>query len=146
MATLALYGLIALIAVAILFALGVWLLPGGEQIAPPAPDLKPWLLAERPLTSQDVAEIKLPVALRGYRFAETDLLLDRLTEEIRTRDVEIERLRAARSDDGPTTQAGQASDWAPSDWAPPVGWSAEPEPVADADPEPPVTDDSPLDR
>ncbi len=27
--------------------------------------------------------MKLPVALRGYRFAETDLLLDRLADELR---------------------------------------------------------------
>jgi hypothetical protein len=39
---------------------------------------------------------RLPVALRGYRFAETDLLLDRLTEELRLRDDEIARLRGAR--------------------------------------------------
>jgi hypothetical protein len=36
------------------------------------------------------------VALRGYRFAETDLLLDRLTDELRQRDDEIARLRGAR--------------------------------------------------
>ncbi len=36
--------------------------------------------------------MRLPVALRGYRFAETDLLLDRLVEEIRTRDEHIDRL------------------------------------------------------
>ena len=36
--------------------------------------------------------MRLPVALRGYRFAETDLLLDRLTEELRLRDEEIARL------------------------------------------------------
>ena len=37
--------------------------------------------------------MRLPVALRGYRFAETDLLLDRLAAELRVRDAEIERLR-----------------------------------------------------
>jgi len=37
--------------------------------------------------------VRLPVALRGYRFAETDLLLDRLVEELRARDEEIARLR-----------------------------------------------------
>jgi len=34
--------------------------------------------------------------LRGYRFAETDLLLDRLAEELKARDAEIERLRGHR--------------------------------------------------
>jgi len=37
--------------------------------------------------------VRLPVALRGYRFAETDLLLDRLVEELRARDEEIAGLR-----------------------------------------------------
>ncbi len=44
-----------------------------------------------------MAAVRLPVALRGYRFAETDLLLDRLAEELRARDAEIDRLRELRS-------------------------------------------------
>ena len=44
-----------------------------------------------------MAAVRLPVALRGYRFAETDLLLDRLAEELRARDEEIDRLRELRS-------------------------------------------------
>ena len=93
MASLFLYGFIALIAIGALFGLAVVLLPPGEQIAPPAPDVKPWAIADHSLTSQDVVEVRLPVALRGYRFAETDALLDRLTEEIRLRDEEIAELR-----------------------------------------------------
>ena len=93
MTSLIIYGFIALIAVGVLFALAVMLLPPGEQIAPPAPDVKPWELSERPMEAKDVMEVKLPVALRGYRFAETDALLDRLTEELHRRDDEIARLR-----------------------------------------------------
>jgi hypothetical protein len=52
-------------------------------------------LPDRPLLPEDVIATRLPVALRGYRFAETDLLLDRLTLELRERDEEIERLRGA---------------------------------------------------
>jgi DivIVA domain-containing protein len=92
-ASLILYGFIALIAVGVLFGLAVLLLPPGEQIAPPAPDVKPWELADHELSSQDVVDVRLPVALRGYRFAETDALLDRLTDELRRRDHEIARLR-----------------------------------------------------
>ncbi len=40
--------------------------------------------------------MRLPVALRGYRFAETDQLLDTLAEEIRWRDAELEQLRGGR--------------------------------------------------
>jgi hypothetical protein len=96
---LLLYGLIAMIAVGLLFGLAVLVLPSGEQIAPPAPDIKPWALADRPLHAEDVVDVRLPVALRGYRFAETDLLLDRLTEELRARDEEIARLLGGAPDD-----------------------------------------------
>lgn len=95
--TLLLYALLAIIVVAGLFALAVFVLPKGEQLAPPAADTRPWeTLPERQLRPEDVVAARLPVALRGYRFAETDLLLDRLTDELRMRDEEIARLRGAR--------------------------------------------------
>lgn len=95
--TLLLYALLAIIVIAGLFALAVFVLPKGEQLAPPAPDTRPWgALPERQLLPEDVVAARLPVALRGYRFAETDLLLDRLTDELRLRDDEIARLRGAR--------------------------------------------------
>src|SRR5882672_7716126 len=96
--TLFLYALLAIIVVAGLFALAVYVLPKGEQIAPPAPDTRPWeSLPDHQLRPEDVVSARLPVALRGYRFAETDLLLDRLTDELRERDDEIARLRGART-------------------------------------------------
>ncbi len=94
MTTLLLYAVLALVAVGVLFGLAVFVLPKGEQVAPPAPDVHPWdALPDRPLRADDVEEVRLPVTLRGYRFAETDLLLDRLTDELRRRDEEIARLR-----------------------------------------------------
>lgn len=94
MLTLLLYALLALVLVGGLFLLAAKLLPAGEQIAPPVRDDPIWTLpADRPLVAEDVASVRLPVALRGYRFAETDLLLDRLTEELRRRDEEIAYLR-----------------------------------------------------
>jgi hypothetical protein len=39
--------------------------------------------------------VRIPVSLRGYRFAETDDLIDRLAAEIVVRDEEIARLRKA---------------------------------------------------
>jgi hypothetical protein len=94
--TLALYGLLAVVVMGGLFLIAVNVLPSGEQIAPPIRDEAPWdLPASRPLGPEDVAAIRLPVALRGYRFAETDVLLDRLGEELRARDVEIAQLRSA---------------------------------------------------
>ncbi|MCU1657273.1 MAG: cell division protein DivIVA [Pseudonocardiales bacterium] len=95
MVTLLLYGLLAIGLIGGLFLLAVRVLPAGEQIAPPVRDEPVWMLAaDRRLAATDVTEVRLPVALRGYRFAETDQLLDRLAEEIRLRDEELDRLRA----------------------------------------------------
>lgn len=89
------YGLLAVAVAAGLFVLAAWLLPAGEQIAPVIRDEPVWELPlDQRLDPDAVSEVKLPVALRGYRFAETDLLLDRLGEELRERDAEIERLRS----------------------------------------------------
>ncbi|MGN6608080.1 MAG: hypothetical protein ACTHMS_13840 [Jatrophihabitans sp.] len=95
------YGGLAVVVAAGLFALATWLLPAGEQIAPPVRDDPLWTLPDdRRLEGQDVDAVKLPVALRGYRFAETDQLLDRLAAELRERDEIIARLRAHEPADG----------------------------------------------
>ncbi len=111
--SLLLYGLVALVAVAVLFALAVRFLPAGEQIAPPAPDVKLWTLADHELSSQDVIDVRLPVALRGYRFAETDALLDRLSVELRQRDAEIARLREQAAPP-PAAPAAYSPDYDPT--------------------------------
>lgn len=94
MLTLALYALLAVLVGLGLFLLAAHVLPAGEQIAPPLRDEPVWHLpAGHRLSAGDVAGVRLPVALRGYRFSETDVLLDRLAEELRARDEEIARLR-----------------------------------------------------
>ncbi|MEO6886306.1 MAG: hypothetical protein ABI232_08495 [Jatrophihabitantaceae bacterium] len=96
MLTLLLYGVLAIVVVVVLFLVVANVLPAGEQIAPPLRDEPPWLLpTTRRLVPAEVEAIRLPVAVRGYRFAETDLLLDRLGDELRERDAEIARLRDA---------------------------------------------------
>jgi hypothetical protein len=125
--TLALYGLLAVVVIGVLYLVAARLLPAGEQIAPPVRDEPLWALpSERPLVAADVAEVRLPVALRGYRFAETDLLLDRLVEELRARDEEIARLRG----EAPVTRAGQP------DPAPGARFQPPPEPVVGSSPSP----------
>lgn len=124
MLTLALYGLLAVVLIGCLFLVAARLLPAGEQIAPPVRDEAIWELpAERALAAADVAEVRLPVALRGYRFAETDLLLDRLVEELRARDSEIAQLRATpagqRGGALPEAPGGQTQTHRPP---PEVGW------------------------
>jgi hypothetical protein len=98
--TLALYGLLAILLAGALFLLAAFLLPSGEQIAPPIRDEPEWdLPPDRRLGSAEVTAVRLPVALRGYRFAETDRLLDRLALELDERDAEIARLRGRADED-----------------------------------------------
>ncbi len=94
MVTLLLYTVLALVAVGCLYGLALVFLSAREQMSPAAADRPPWNLGDEPLEPNDVVGVRLPVTLRGYRFAETDLLLDRLTEELRLRDDEIARLRS----------------------------------------------------
>jgi hypothetical protein len=95
--TLVLFGLLAILVAGALFLVAAYLLPAGEQIAPPIRDEPLWELpGDKRLGSGDVQAVRLPVALRGYRFAETDLLLDRLADELRERDDEIARLKTIR--------------------------------------------------
>ena len=99
---MALYGLLAVGIAAVLFLIAAYVLPAGERIAPPIRDEPLWELpASRTLAAEDVVAVRLPVALRGYRFAETDLLLDRLADELKARDDEIIRLRAGGPVAGP---------------------------------------------
>jgi DivIVA domain-containing protein len=104
------YGLLAILLAAGLFALAARFLPAGEQIAPPLRDEPPWELPpDGSLRADDVDSVRLPVALRGYRFAETDLLLDRLAGELRTRDAEILRLRGGIADGDSASADGSAA-------------------------------------
>lgn len=110
---LLLYGLLAVLLAGGLFLVATRFLPAGEQIAPPLRDESPWELpGDRMLNPDDVDSVRLPVALRGYRFAETDSLLDRLAGELRARDLEIARLRG--SDLGPDEPAEPVP--VPGDW------------------------------
>jgi DivIVA domain-containing protein len=44
------------------------------------------LPTERPLSADDLLEVRFTTALRGYRMDEVDALLDRLAEELRARE------------------------------------------------------------
>lgn len=131
MLTLLLYGLLAVLVVGILFVAAAYFLPRGEELVTPAPDSRTWALLPRgQIQPEDVTRIRLPVALRGYRFAETDLLLDRLTDELRTRDEEIARLHGG----GPAAPPSAP----PAPMAPPLSAPARPAPAPATEPsEPP---------
>ena len=123
---LLLYGALAIVIAGLLFALAARFLPAGEQIAPPVRDEPPWELpADRAMRPDEVDAVRLPVALRGYRFAETDTLLDRLADELRARDAEIARLR------GHSPYAGEDEEQQPE-----AAESQQPEAAEETKPEP----------
>jgi DivIVA domain-containing protein len=72
-------------AVLVVLALGVVAVVAAGRGTPmePAYDDAPDSLvpAEGPLTADDLRRVRFPIALRGYRMAEVDALLDRLAEE-----------------------------------------------------------------
>ena len=96
MLTLVLYALLAVAVAVAVFFIVASLLPAGEQIAPSIRDDRPWELpADHAIRAEEISSVRLPVALRGYRFAETDVLLDRLADELRARDELIAQLSGA---------------------------------------------------
>jgi hypothetical protein len=127
--TLLLYLVLALVAVGCLYGLAVLFL-SREQISPASADRAPWGLKGEALHATDIVEMRLPVALRGYRFAETDLLLDRLSDELRARDNEIARLRAAQPGLSPLPPAAGPFAEVPAQSAPSAqsALSVQPEP------------------
>ena len=89
------YLLLALVIAAVIFYALVALLPTGLTVRPER-DSRPFELpADRRMRADDLERVRIPVSLRGYRFAETDDLIDRLAAEIVVRDEEIARLRKA---------------------------------------------------
>ena len=77
--------MIWLFAVLIVLALGAIAVVASGRGTPmsPAYDDAPDALVPRegPVTAGDLRRIRFPIALRGYRMAEVDALLDRLAEE-----------------------------------------------------------------
>jgi hypothetical protein len=93
------YGLLALVVAAVLFYLVVALLPAGLSQAPQRDNRPLELPTDRRVRLADLDRVRIPVSVRGYRFAETDELIDRLAAEIVVRDEEIARLRATARPD-----------------------------------------------
>jgi hypothetical protein len=91
------YLLIAAVVAAVLFYCVIALLPDGPPFQATRDDRPFELPADRRMVGADVDSLRIPVALRGYRFAETDALIDRLGAEIAVRDQELARLRGTTS-------------------------------------------------
>jgi hypothetical protein len=89
------YGLLGIVVAVGVVALLVLVLPGDHLAAAPR-DVVPAGLPARPeIGGDDVARVRLPVTLRGYRMVDTDAVLDRLAIELERRDHEIDDLRRA---------------------------------------------------
>jgi DivIVA domain-containing protein len=82
--------------VAALLFIGASLLMGRGESRPPADlDRSPLELPDdRPVTGDDIRDLRLSVAVRGYRMSEVDWLVDQLAEALDERDAEIASLRA----------------------------------------------------
>lgn len=102
------YLLLALVVAVLLFYAVVSLLPGGLSLTPER-DNRPFELpVDRRMVREDLDRVRIPVGVRGYRFAETDDLIDRLAAELVVRDEEIARLRAKAGGVGQAGSMGQA--------------------------------------
>ncbi|MFD8598480.1 DivIVA domain-containing protein [Kitasatospora sp. NPDC059646] len=64
---------------------------------------------DRPLSRTDVDDLRLPMALRGYRMDEVDDVLDRLGAELALRDARIAELEAVGAVRGSVEAAPAAS-------------------------------------
>jgi hypothetical protein len=105
------YLLLALVVAAVLFYLVVALLPSGLTVTPIRDNRPMELPSSRRIQMSDLDRIRIPVSVRGYRFRETDELIDRLAAEIQVRDEEIERLKQQ----GLPFGAGEQPEWAVRD-------------------------------
>jgi DivIVA domain-containing protein len=89
------YILALLVVGGVLFLAASFAFGRGEEMAPVLPQGTPVELPEGRLArGDDLRALKLSVALRGYRMDEVDWLLDRLSEQVDSRDREIARLRS----------------------------------------------------
>lgn len=82
-----------LLLAAVLFAVAAVAAGRGDMLADaPRDGAEGGLPADRPLTPDDVADLRFPMALRGYRMADVDEALDRLAAELAERDERIAEL------------------------------------------------------
>jgi DivIVA domain-containing protein len=104
-----LVGIAAVAVVGALLFLGGSVLLGRGETQPPAElDRSPVELPDdRPVTGEDVRGLQVSVAVRGYRMAEVDWLLEQLAQALEERDEEIAALRAEQpGTDRPPAAAG----------------------------------------
>jgi DivIVA domain-containing protein len=89
--------LVVVVVAALLIGVGVLVaLRGGGDVAEAPPESPYWRLPDDgPLMPADLDAVRFSTTVRGYRMAEVDEVLDRFARELRRRDAEVARLRAA---------------------------------------------------
>jgi DivIVA domain-containing protein len=79
---------------AVVFGLATVVFGRGEELAPLAPGATPTRLPVAGIDGADVRELRIPQAVRGYRMAEVDWVLDRLAGELDRTSAEYAALAA----------------------------------------------------
>jgi len=93
----------AILVVLLLGAVAVVASGRGTPMEPAYDDAPDSLVpTDGPVTAEDLRRIRFPIALRGYRMAEVDALLDRLAEER-----ELAEARARRETDTAEPAGGE---------------------------------------
>jgi DivIVA domain-containing protein len=76
-------------------------------VLPPVTSERATGLPRGGIDPEDVEEVRFDMVVRGYRMSQVDAVIERLVDEVRTRDVEIERLRRAAEEE---PEQGEAED------------------------------------
>ncbi|NHC13186.1 DivIVA domain-containing protein [Motilibacter sp. E257] len=87
--------LFLLLALGVLAAIALVAAGRGDGLSEAEPDVAPVALPSGALTPVDLAEVRFPSALRGYRMADVDAVLDRVAGELAERDARIALLESA---------------------------------------------------
>lgn len=82
MGTALTYLIVVAAVAAALFGIATVVFGRGEELAPLAPGATPTRLPASEMDGTDVRELRFPQAVRGYRMAEVDWVLDRLADEL----------------------------------------------------------------
>ena len=128
MATALVYLLVLLVVAALFFVIASAVFGRGEELAPIPPGSSPTWLPDDEVGPGDVRALRFQQAVRGYRMAEVDWVLDRLAGELERVTADREDLRRRLADiESPVAQEpGEAEKPAEEPAEPPAEEPAEP--------------------
>jgi DivIVA domain-containing protein len=92
--TALIYLLVVVAVAAAVFGLAAAVFGRGEELAPLPPDATPTRLPVGDVAGDDIRELRFPQAVRGYRMADVDWVLERLADELDRTTAERDSLRA----------------------------------------------------